>query len=70
MGVVVYRARRVGGELVRSDEHDAHAWWTAAEFRSQSTLTRLADAIDAAITTPGAWPGAPDDAASPGRDGA
>lgn len=64
MAVVVYRAIHVSGEVVRSDEHDDHAWWTAAEFRSQSTLTRLADAIDAALTTPGAWPGAPSGVAS------
>lgn len=49
MCVVVYRADWLDGEVVRSEEHDAHAWWTAAEFRSQSTLHRLADAIDRAL---------------------
>jgi 8-oxo-dGTP diphosphatase len=49
MCVVVYRADWVNGEVVRSEEHDAHAWWTPAEFRDNSTLTRLADAIDRAM---------------------
>lgn len=49
MMVVVYRARWVAGEVARSAEHDAHAWWTPAEFRARSTLTRLADAIDRAL---------------------
>jgi 8-oxo-dGTP pyrophosphatase MutT (NUDIX family) len=49
MCVVVYRADWLEGEVVRSEEHDAHAWWTAAEFRQNSTLARLADAIDRAM---------------------
>jgi 8-oxo-dGTP pyrophosphatase MutT (NUDIX family) len=49
MTVIVYRADRVAGEVRRSDEHDAHAWWTPEEFRKRSTLTRLADAIDRAM---------------------
>ncbi len=48
MVVVVYRAERVAGEVRRSREHDDHAWWTPAEFRARSTLTRLADAIESA----------------------
>jgi len=52
MVVVVYRARYVDGEVERSDEHDAHAWWTPAQLRARSTLTRLVDAVDAAFTTP------------------
>lgn len=48
MIVALYRARWVSGEVLRSEEHDAHAWWTPAEFRAGSTLTRLADAIDRA----------------------
>src|SRR5688500_4718497 len=28
MAVIVYRADWNAGEVVRSDEHDAHAWWT------------------------------------------
>lgn len=52
MVVVVYRARYVDGEVARSDEHDAHAWWTPADFRANSSLTRLADAVDLAFTIP------------------
>jgi 8-oxo-dGTP diphosphatase len=48
MLVVVYRADRVSGEVRRSEEHDAHAWWTPAELRARSTLTRLVDAVDRA----------------------
>lgn len=48
MVVLVYRAESIAGEVRRSDEHDAHAWWTPEEFRRESTLTRLADAIDRA----------------------
>jgi len=51
MVVVVYRANYVDGEVVRSDEHDAHAWLTPSEFRANTTLDRLADAVDAAFTT-------------------
>jgi 8-oxo-dGTP diphosphatase len=48
MVVVVYRAEWRGGEVRRSDEHDAHEWLTPAEMRARSTLTRLVDAIDRA----------------------
>jgi 8-oxo-dGTP pyrophosphatase MutT (NUDIX family) len=48
MCVIVYRAEYVAGEVVRSPEHDAHAWWTPAELRAATTLTRLADAVDRA----------------------
>lgn len=48
MLVIVYRADWVRGEVRRSDEHDAHAWWTPAELREKSTLTRLVDAVDRA----------------------
>ena len=50
MLLVVYRAEWVRGEVRRSDEHDAHGWWTPAEFRARSSLTRLADAIDRAAS--------------------
>lgn len=54
MLVVVYRAAWQGGEVRLSDEHDAHAWLTPAEFRARGTLTRLADAVDLALwSTPG-----------------
>lgn len=48
MLVVVYRADWVSGEVRRSDEHDAHAWWTPAELRAHSSLTRLALAVERA----------------------
>lgn len=48
MLVLVYRADWIAGEVRRSEEHDAHAWWTPEEFRRESTLERLADAIDRA----------------------
>jgi 8-oxo-dGTP diphosphatase len=49
MCVIVYRADHVAGEVVRSDEHDAHGWLSAAEFRRTTTLARLADAVDRAV---------------------
>jgi len=49
MCVVVYRADHESGEVVRSSEHDAHEWWTPAELRAHTTLTRLADAVDRAV---------------------
>ncbi|MCZ7687602.1 MAG: hypothetical protein M5U28_56240 [Sandaracinaceae bacterium] len=48
MLVLVYRAEWVSGEVRRSDEHDAHAWWTPAELRRETSLVRLADAVDRA----------------------
>ena len=50
MIVLVYRATYRAGEVVRSHEHDAHDWLTPEAFRARSTLTRLADAIDRALT--------------------
>ncbi len=46
--VLVYRAEWVSGEVRRSGEHDAHAWWTPAELRRETSLVRLADAVDRA----------------------
>jgi 8-oxo-dGTP pyrophosphatase MutT (NUDIX family) len=46
MLVLVYRADWRAGEVRLSDEHDAFAWWTPAELRRNSTLARLADAVD------------------------
>lgn len=48
MLVIVYRAEWIAGEVRRSDEHDAHAWWTPGELRANTTLVRLADAVDRA----------------------
>lgn len=49
MMVVVYRADWVSGEVRRSQEHDDHAWLTAAELRARTPFTRLADAVDRAL---------------------
>lgn len=49
MVVVAYRARWRAGEVVRSDEHDAHAWWTPDEWRRGSTLTRLVAVVERAV---------------------
>ena len=45
MVVIVYRADWVTGEVQRSEEHDAHAWWTPEEFERETTLARLAEAV-------------------------
>lgn len=47
MVLVVYRARWRGGEVVRSDEHDAHAWLTAEEFARRSELGPLVAVVRA-----------------------
>jgi 8-oxo-dGTP diphosphatase len=49
MVVVVYRARYVAGEVRLSDEHDAFAWLTAAEFAERSGLALLCDAVARAL---------------------
>lgn len=49
MVVLVFRAHWTGGEVVRSDEHDAHAWLSPQEFRARTSLVRLADAVDLAL---------------------
>ncbi|MEM9194745.1 MAG: NUDIX domain-containing protein [Myxococcota bacterium] len=49
MVVIVYRGDSTDGDVVISDEHDRHAWWTPEEFRERSSLTRLADAVDRAM---------------------
>jgi 8-oxo-dGTP diphosphatase len=49
MIVIAYRARWLGGEVMRSDEHDAHAWWTPDEWRRGSTLTRLVAVVEHAV---------------------
>jgi 8-oxo-dGTP pyrophosphatase MutT (NUDIX family) len=45
MVVIVYRADWVAGEVRRSEEHDAHAWWTPEVFERETTLARLAEAV-------------------------
>jgi 8-oxo-dGTP pyrophosphatase MutT (NUDIX family) len=49
MCVLVYRGVRTGGEVVRSDEHDDHAWLTPAELRACTPFARLSDAVDRAF---------------------
>lgn len=49
MIVIAYRAHWRGGEVLRSDEHDAHGWWTPDEWRRGSTLTRLVAVIERAL---------------------
>jgi 8-oxo-dGTP pyrophosphatase MutT (NUDIX family) len=45
MIVVCYRAEWIAGEVVPSEEHDAHAWWTVEELAEKTTLSRLVDAV-------------------------
>jgi 8-oxo-dGTP diphosphatase len=54
MVVILYRGRAPEGEVLRSEEHDEHAWLTPAEFRERSPLTLLADAMERALEIP--WP--------------
>ena len=44
MIVVVYRADVPAGEVVRSDEHDDHAWMTLEEFRRACRFQPLLEA--------------------------
>jgi 8-oxo-dGTP pyrophosphatase MutT (NUDIX family) len=52
MVVVVYRADAEPGEVVRTAEHDAHAWLTPDEFAATSTLGPLVRAVFAAAALP------------------
>lgn len=54
MAVIVYRAEWIAGEVRRSAEHDAHAWWTLEEMRERSTLGRLVEAVARALDPQGA----------------
>ncbi len=45
MVVVVFRADAGPGEVVRTPEHDAHAWLTPEAFAERSTLRPLVDAV-------------------------
>lgn len=45
MLVVCYRAEWVAGEVVRSEEHDAHEWCTADELAERNTPPRLVQAV-------------------------
>lgn len=45
MIVIVYRAEYLSGEVVRSDEHDDHAWLTPPAFAERSSLNKLVAAV-------------------------
>jgi 8-oxo-dGTP pyrophosphatase MutT (NUDIX family) len=49
MIVLVYRADVISGDLVRSEEHDAHAWLDIETFAATTTLTRLVTAARRAL---------------------
>lgn len=50
MVVIVFRADAGEGDVVRSAEHDAHAWLTPDEFEATSTLVPLVLAVRAAAS--------------------
>lgn len=52
MIVIAFRARHLAGEVICSDEHDAHAWCTAEEFAARSTLAPLVAVVKRALTEP------------------
>jgi 8-oxo-dGTP diphosphatase len=52
MIVILYRACDLRGSVQLSNEHDAAAWLTAAEFRERSTLARLCRAVETALASP------------------
>ena len=51
MVVLVYRADVLGGEVVRSAEHDADVWLDVDGFAATTTLTRLVEAARRALET-------------------
>lgn len=52
MIVILYRATYLAGEVRISDEHDAFAWLTAAEFAQRSSLRLLCEAVESALSVP------------------
>ena len=48
MVVIVYRADWSAGEVRRSAEHDAHAWWPLDELERNGMPPRLARAVERA----------------------
>jgi len=52
MIVILYRAQYQAGNVQLSDEHDAFAWLTAAEFRERSTLRPLVAVVERALAAP------------------
>ena len=53
MTVVCYRASWLGGEVSRSDEHDAHDWCTPDELAARGSPARLVEAIRRAVEMSG-----------------
>jgi 8-oxo-dGTP diphosphatase len=49
MVVIVYRAEAPAGEIVRSDEHDAHAWMNLEEFARECAFPPLVEAAREAV---------------------
>jgi 8-oxo-dGTP pyrophosphatase MutT (NUDIX family) len=49
MVLILYRAEYLGGEVRRSDEHDAHAWLTPDEFAARSPLEKLVAVVRAFV---------------------
>ena len=49
MIVILYRGRYLAGDVVRSHEHDDHAWLTAEEFAQRSTLVPLVNVVRRAL---------------------
>ena len=45
MMVIIYRAEYLSGEVQMSEEHDAYAWLSAAEFAKRSSLQKLVDVV-------------------------
>jgi 8-oxo-dGTP pyrophosphatase MutT (NUDIX family) len=45
MVLIIYRAEYLSGEVRRSEEHDAHAWFTPEEFAACSSLHKLVKAV-------------------------
>jgi 8-oxo-dGTP pyrophosphatase MutT (NUDIX family) len=52
MTVIFFRGTHVRGEVVRSEEHDQHAWLTVDELAERSTLVRLVEAVRRAAMLP------------------
>ncbi|MBU3916877.1 NUDIX domain-containing protein [bacterium] len=45
MILIIYRAEHLSGDVIRSEEHDDHAWLTPDEFAEHSTLKKLVDVV-------------------------
>jgi 8-oxo-dGTP pyrophosphatase MutT (NUDIX family) len=52
MTVIFFRGAHVSGEVVRSEEHDDHAWLTIDELAERTTLVRLVEAVRRAAALP------------------